>query len=200
MTTARQGGANEFIVSDAVLGANLVHIGEDSDDRRFEYGKIFLPNFREVWAPGVNVPGNFASDRTTSVTVRGPGGNLILDSNNEDLVRYVVNPATLERVYFFQPQGAISFANQAQEDAGRAGNLLDATPVDSNVRVDGDYIITFTMKFQNVTVPFTMTLSMGDIVRPEIGFHNITIEGMSIEELGKKAMENRIIKTRRSCK
>ncbi|MCL2569677.1 MAG: hypothetical protein FWE16_00545 [Firmicutes bacterium] len=160
----------EFPLSDAQLERGLRQLTDSANAPigEWEYGIILLPDFFAEMRNGLGAPEGFSANVTQNITVQGPrarDGEYLLDTREDDESRFVTLPSG-QRLFYFQPQGRLD-----GNDLTNADPSLRAQPINRDVRVDGIYIITYTVTFQNVTATLEFRISIGDVAEPIFGFH-----------------------------
>ncbi|MCL2846347.1 MAG: hypothetical protein FWE38_01525 [Firmicutes bacterium] len=166
-------GVTSFNVSDNTLRLGLEQVGPAAD-RVFQYGVFFLPDWQVLMAAGLTPPVNFDTDVETHVTVRAPragADDYLLDTRNDDETNWVQD-ARGQRLHFFRPQGLLRLtAAQADLPAGQRDlSQADRWPLNTDVYVDGEYVITYTASFQNVVTVVEFRILIGDVAMPRIDF------------------------------
>ena len=159
------GGTNQFTIDNETLRANLIPIPQAGGETIFEYAPIFLPRFHPVLADGVTLSADvFPRNVESRLTVRGPNAaadEYLLDTDADNVTQFVTL-ANGQQFFYFQPQGRID------------GNH---NPVgNANLRVDGEYIVTYTITFDIITIELQFSIMMGDTARPTIEFEDSTMQ------------------------
>jgi|GEM_PF-3904823 len=153
----------------------------------WQYGKIYLPNDVRTLSPSVSgLAADFYANADRYITVvyhPGSGNDVELLNTQEGSAtanNYDTTGVASEGMYWFRPQGYLTpqyikdgaayTPTTVDEALEYAANKDKWVPATGSTKVDGEYIVTYTLSYSGVTVSKTYSIAMGDTNPPKITY------------------------------